>query len=142
MNIHFTKIICGKISDLIALLVLKKITFEKVTFHLGCLRINSPFAVERIDSHLRQPIIKCMEKSELLKYKRHWVKEQGRRKHLKPGGGRTLRGHLFLKKEGAFSKIETALLCLLQNLGGPVPPVPPRFQRLCQRTNGTEMINE
>ena len=46
-------------------------------------------------------------------------------------GSTTLRGNFFLKKKGAFSeikassKIERALLCLLQNLGGHVPPMPP-----------------
>ena len=39
-------------------------------------------------------------------------------------GGTTLQGHFFFKEKGAFSKIkafskiERALLCLLQNLGG------------------------
>ena len=39
--------------------------------------------------------------------------------------GTTSRGHFFLKKKGHFLKIKRALLCLLQNLGGHVPPVPP-----------------
>ena len=34
----------------------------------------------------------------------------------------TLQGHFFLKQKGHFSEIERALLCLLQNLGGHVPP--------------------
>ena len=38
------------------------------------------------------------------------------------GGARRFKG---LKKYGAFSKTERALPCLLQNLGGHVPPVPP-----------------
>ena len=40
-------------------------------------------------------------------------------------GGTTLRGHFFLKERGAFSKIERALLCLLQNLGGARAPNAP-----------------
>ena len=39
-------------------------------------------------------------------------------------GGTMLRGHFFLKKKGAFSEIKRAFLCLLQNLGGHLPPVP------------------
>ena len=41
------------------------------------------------------------------------------------GGGTTPQGHFFRKQKKAFSKIKRALLCLLQNLGGHVPPVPP-----------------
>ena len=40
-------------------------------------------------------------------------------------GGHDTSRHFFLKKKGAFSKIRRAPLCLLQNLGGHVPPVPP-----------------
>ena len=54
--------------------------------------------------------------------------DQGRRKYLKLGGGTALRGHFFLKKKGAFIRLKSALLCLLQNLGGAhapsAPPVP------------------
>ena len=51
---------------------------------------------------------------------------QGRRKHLKLGGARNFEGtFFFLRKRGHFQKIKRALLCLLQNLGGHVPPVPP-----------------
>ena len=46
-------------------------------------------------------------------------------------GGTSLRGHFFLKKKGAFLRMKRPLLFLLQNLGGHVPPVPPRFLRLC-----------
>ena len=48
---------------------------------------------------------------------------QGRRKYLKRGST-TIQEHLFLKQKGQFLKIKRALLCLLQNLGGHVPPVP------------------
>ena len=41
------------------------------------------------------------------------------------GGSTALRGHFFLKETGHFIGIKRALLCLLQNLGGHVPPVPP-----------------
>ena len=50
-------------------------------------------------------------------------------------GGTTLRGHFFLKKTGAFSKKERALLCSLQNLGGHVPPVPPAPMSMKIMTN-------
>ena len=40
-------------------------------------------------------------------------------------GDTTPRGHFSLKKKGHFLKIKRALRCLLQNLGGTCPPVPP-----------------
>ena len=43
-------------------------------------------------------------------------------------GHDTLRA-LFLKKKGAFFKVKRALLSLLQNLGGHVPPVPMSMRR-------------
>ena len=42
-----------------------------------------------------------------------------------------LRGPFFLKKKEAFPKSKKTLLCLLQNFGGHMPTVPPRFLRLC-----------
>ena len=43
------------------------------------------------------------------------------------GGQDTSRAlfHFFLKKKGYFLKMKMAILCLLQNLGEQVPPVPP-----------------
>ena len=52
---------------------------------------------------------------------------QGRRKHLKLGGARHFEGAFFLRKRGHFLKVKRALLCLLQNLGRHMPPVPPGF---------------
>ena len=49
--------------------------------------------------------------------------KQGRRKHLKLGDT-ALRGHFFVEKKGAFSKIKRALVCLLQKLGGTCPQGP------------------
>ena len=40
-------------------------------------------------------------------------------------GGTTLRGHFFHENRRAFFRNEKGTLCLLQNLGGHVPPVPP-----------------
>ena len=53
-------------------------------------------------------------------------RKKGRRKHLKVGGGgaRRFEGTFSLRKTGHFLKIERALLCLLQNLGGHVPQCP------------------
>ena len=45
-------------------------------------------------------------------------------------GARHFEGTSFLKKKGAFLKIKRALLCLLQNLGGHVPPVPTFMTRI------------
>ena len=50
---------------------------------------------------------------------------QGRRKHLKLEGQDTSRA-LSKKKKGVFFlEIKRARLCLLQNLWGHVPPMPP-----------------
>ena len=52
---------------------------------------------------------------------------QGRRKHLKlGGGGSTLRGHFSLKKKEGFPRNERAFLCLLQKIfeGAPAPSAP------------------
>ena len=51
--------------------------------------------------------------------------EQGRRKHLKLGGHDTSRAHFSLRRRGHVLNMKRALLCLLKNLGGHVPPVPP-----------------
>ena len=40
-------------------------------------------------------------------------------------GARHFEGTFSLRKKGHFLEIKRALLCLLQNLGGHVPPVPP-----------------
>ena len=50
---------------------------------------------------------------------------QGRRKHLKLGGHNTSRARFSLRRRGHVLKMKRALLCLLKNLGGHVPPVPP-----------------
>ena len=55
---------------------------------------------------------------------------QGRRKHLKVGE-RHFKDTFFLTRKEAFPKHKKPLPCLLQNLRGHVPPVPPRFLRLC-----------
>ena len=56
---------------------------------------------------------------------------QGRRKHLKLGGGAWhLEGTFAFRKTRHFLKIERAFLCLLQNLGGTCPSAS-RFLRLC-----------
>ena len=47
--------------------------------------------------------------------------------------GTTSQGQFFLKKMGAFSKIKRALLCLLQNLAGHMPPNAPWFLPLCTK---------
>ena len=49
---------------------------------------------------------------------------QGRRKHLKLGGARHFEGTCFLRNSEHFLKIKRALLCLLHDLRGHVPPVP------------------
>ena len=59
-----------------------------------------------------------------------FIISQGRRKHFKLGGARHFKGTFFITLKGHFLKIKRALLCLFQNLGGHVPPVPPRFLRL------------
>ena len=47
---------------------------------------------------------------------------QGRRKHLKLGGGaRHFEGTFALRKKGNFLKRKRVLLCLLQNIGGTCP---------------------
>ena len=59
------------------------------------------------------------------------VHNQGRGKYLKLGGA-ALRGHFFRKKKGAFLKIEKGTsLFISKSWGGYVPPVSPRFLRLC-----------
>ena len=45
--------------------------------------------------------------------------------HLKVGGARQFEGTFSLRKRGNFLKKERTLLCLLQNLLGQVPSVPP-----------------
>ena len=57
---------------------------------------------------------------------------QRRRKHLKLGRARRFEGTFSLRKKGHFLKIKRALLCLLQNLGGHVPPVPPVPTSMCK----------
>ena len=52
-----------------------------------------------------------------------YQRNQGRR--ISNLGGTTLRGHFSLREKGHFLKMKKALLCLLQNLGGHTPPVPP-----------------
>ena len=54
-----------------------------------------------------------------------FVSLQGRRKHLRLGGHDTSRALFSLTKRGHLLKRKRALLCLLQNLGGHVPSVPP-----------------
>ena len=51
--------------------------------------------------------------------------EQGRRKHPKFGGAQHFERTFYFRKRGHFLKIKKALLCLLQNLLGSVPPAPP-----------------
>ena len=60
---------------------------------------------------------------------------QGRRKHLKLGGARHFEGTSSLRKRGHFLKTERALLCLLQNLGGYVPLMPPVPTSMHRRTH-------
>ena len=51
---------------------------------------------------------------------------QRRRKHLKLGGGHnTSTARFSLRRRGHLLNMKRALLCLLKNLGGHVPPVPP-----------------
>ena len=68
---------------------------------------------------------------------RNVARDVGRISNL---GGTTLRGHFFLKKKGAFLKIKRALLCLLENLGGHVPPVPPGSYVYAVDHSNREMI--
>ena len=97
-------------------------------FYVRCLFLNViPCSLTNFCSHLK--VILCFHVKISIPVhttiQPAFLYAQGSRKHLKFGGRATLQGHFFLKKCGAFSQTERALLCLLQNLGGTCTPVPP-----------------
>ena len=56
---------------------------------------------------------------------------QGRNKHLKLGGGATLRGHFFLKKKGAFSENKKGTSLFIAKSWGACAPSAPPVPHLC-----------
>ena len=71
--------------------------------------------------------------SDIVIYSWRHCRTQGRRKHLKLGGGAWhFEGTFFLKKKGACPKHEKGTSLFIEKSWGALAPSAPRFLRLCQ----------